>query len=441
MRKWVIILIILLIIAVGAGFYIQSQGGFDDFSGVGDAEPTPLPAIQTTPDLIVDGVVVPIRHVGLSFSAAGMVAEVLVEEGETVEAGQVLARLDNERQAIAIAQAEARIRSVRARIDELQAGARPEEIDAAEALVEISRANLNSLLEGPRAQEIASAEAGLAAAEANLQQTLAGADESELTVALAELQNAEAVLRQAQSAYDQVSWRADVGALPQSAELERASNNYEAAQARYNQIAAGARENQIAAARAEVQQARANLDRTLAPAGQSDIAAAEADLRRAEAELALRRAGARPETLAAAEADLTEAAAALMQRQVELADTELRAPFDGVIAALDLVAGEQIAAGTPQIQLADVNTWRVETDDLTELNVIHVYENQRVTVSIDALPDEEFTGTVLRIRPLGESRQGDITYVATIALDSTDSRLRWNMTASVVFPRDDSAED
>jgi HlyD family secretion protein len=435
MPKWLLILIVLVVIGGGAAYYIQAQGGLDAFASAGaEAAPTPLPAILSTPDLIVDGVVVPIRYAGLSFPTGGIVAEVLVEEGESVEAGQLLARLDNERQAIAIAQADARVRSVRARIDELRAGARAEEIAAAEALVEISRANLNKLSEGPRTEDVASARAGLVAAEANLQQVLAGADEAELVSALADLNNAEAAVSQAQSAYDQVRWRTDIAALPQSSDLQRATNNYEAALARYDLLAAGARQNQIAAARADVQQARANLERTLAPATNNDIAAAEADLRRAEAELALRLAGARPETIIAAEADLTEAAALLMQRQVEMADTELRAPFGGIVAALMLEAGEQVVGGAPVVQLADISQWRVETDDLTEINVVNVNEGDRVLIMVDALPDLELNGTVMRIRPLGESRQGDITYTATIQPDNSDSRLRWNMTASIVFP-------
>jgi len=42
-------------------------------------------------------------------------------------------------------------------------------------------------------------------------------------------------------------------------------------------------------------------------------------------------------------------------------------------------------------------------------------------------------GRVSRIRPLGENKQGVITYVATIELDRQDPRLRWNMTASATI--------
>jgi HlyD family secretion protein len=120
---------------------------------------------------------------------------------------------------------------------------------------------------------------------------------------------------------------------------------------------------------------------------------------------------------------------------LELADTELKAPFAGTIASLDLEVGEQVSAAAPApvVRLADLTSWRVETDDLTEINVVYVQEGDSVSISIDALPELELTGTVERIRPLGENKQGDITYTATIIPASSDERLRWNMTASVII--------
>ena len=435
MRKWIIILAGIIIVAIAAFVVVNSQGGFSALLDRGEAgaTPTPLPVVQTSPQIIVDAIVAPIRYADLSLRASGTVAEVLVQEGDAVEADQLLARLDNDRQAIAIAQAEAQVRSAQARINELKAGARNEELAAAEAAVDLTRANLAKLVEGSRPEDIVAAQAALAAAEANLAELLKGADDAQLIQALADLQNAEAVLRQAQSAYDLVKWNPSAGALPQAAELERATNNYEAAKARYDLVAGGAKDNEIANAQAQVEQQRAALDRALTPATPSDIAAAEAQVRQAEAELALRRAGARPETIQAAEADLIQAQTTLMQRQLELKDSELRAPFAGTIASLSLEIGEQVAAGAPVARLADQSAWHIETDDLTEINVVFVKEGDRARITVDALPDLELMGTVVRIRPLGENKQGDITYTATIAPDAHDERLRWNMTASVTI--------
>lgn len=432
MRNWVIVGVLVLVLAAIGYYFVQSQGGLATvFNQEGEPTPTPLPAIQASPEVIVDGVVVPVRSAALSFRSSGAVAEVLANEGEAVTEGQLIARLENARNIVAIAQAEARVRSAQAHLDELRAGARPEEIAAAQAAVDTARANLDNLHEEARPEDVAAAQASLASAAANLDKVLEGADNVELITAQANIKSAEAGLRQAQTAYDEVKWRADVGALPQAAQLEQATINYETAQARYNDILAGADTSEIAAAQAQVEQARAALEKAQAPATDAQIAAAEAEVRRAEAQLALTAAGARAESIQAAEAELTAAQTELMQRQLDLQDTELHAPFAGTIASLDLETGEQVNAGAPVAQLADESQWNIDTDDLTEINVVDVNEGDRAFVTFDAIPDLEIEGTVVRIKPLGENKQGDITYTATIIPDTYDDRLRWNMTASV----------
>jgi HlyD family secretion protein len=288
---------------------------------------------------------------------------------------------------------------------------------------------LTKLTEAARQADVTAAQAELGAAQTALQQLLNGPKEGDLINARAELANADAELKQARSAYNAVKWRNDLGALPESAALQRATNGYEAAQARYNVLAAGADADQIADVRARVQRARAELDRIQAPGSASDVSSAEAEVRRVEAQLAQLQAGSRPEAIAAAEAQVKEAETALMQEQLALDETTLRAPFAGVIADLDLKVGEQVAAGTPVVQLADLSAWEIHTEDLTELSVVNVTEGQRVSVTLDALPDLVLAGVVARIKPLGENRQGDITYTVIITPQATDPRLRWNMTA------------
>ncbi len=202
--------------------------------------------------------------------------------------------------------------------------------------------------------------------------------------------------------------------------MQRATNGYEAAQARYNVLAAGADPDEIADAQARVQQALATLDREQQPGSPGDINAAQAEVRRAEAQLAKLQAGTRPEAIAAAQAQVREAETALMQEQLLLADTELRAPFAGSIASLSLKLGEQVTAGTPVVQLADLSSWEIHTEDLTELSVVNVTVGQAVELTFDALPDLTLPGIVARIKPLGENKQGDITYTVIIEPQASD---------------------
>jgi HlyD family secretion protein len=93
--------------------------------------------------------------------------------------------------------------------------------------------------------------------------------------------------------------------------------------------------------------------------------------------------------------------------------------------------GEVPGGGAAALVIADLSNWQIETEDLTELNVVTVREGDQVTITFDAIDGLELPGTIARIEPLGESRQGDIVYKVIITPNSWDERLRWNMTASV----------
>ena len=132
---------------------------------------------------------------------------------------------------------------------------------------------------------------------------------------------------------------------------------------------------------------------------------------------------------------------ALKTAQAELDKATLKAPFAGTIVTLDLKVGERVQPGTVVIQMADLSQFQIETTDLTELNIVRVRQGSPVMMTFDAIPDLQLLGTVSRINGLGENKQGDITYIVTVTPDRQDSRLRWNMTASVsIVPSDRAAQ-
>ncbi|SDF92008.1 HlyD family secretion protein [Limimonas halophila] len=85
---------------------------------------------------------VDVRQVDLAFNAEGKIAEIPVEEGDRVEKGQVLARLDSDTYENMVAAAEARLEESRARLTELENGTRPQEIERARAAVEQAEARV-----------------------------------------------------------------------------------------------------------------------------------------------------------------------------------------------------------------------------------------------------------------------------------------------------------
>jgi HlyD family secretion protein len=163
------------------------------------------------------------------------------------------------------------------------------------------------------------------------------------------------------------------------------------------------------------------------------LATAQAELRRAQAQLDLLRAGARPETVRAAEADLASAQAALKEARSALSETELKAPFAGTVAEIAPVAGEQVGAGAVVVRLADLSAWQIETDDLTELDVVKVKKGTPASLTFDALPGVQLAGKVAQIKAIGAEKQGDMTYTVVIRPDKHEDRLHWNMTATATI--------
>ena len=439
MKKIIVIVLVLVFLLISV--VVSFKSGTLDVNALGKSQAptaTATPQPGSTPvkaggQVVAEAKVVPIRSASLSMAANGIAAEAPVLEGSRVEAGDLLVRLANARQKAAVAQAFAEVQRRQANLDELKAGSRPQELDQAHASLAAAQAQLAKVKEPAKAEDLAAAQAELAAAQADLKDLKDGVTQDDKTVAVADLRKAENALRAAQTEYDKIKWDNGAGARPESVALQNATVERERALAGYDKAVGPAKAKDTAAAQSRVASAQAKLTQLKRGAGQAEIDSATAEVNRTQAQLALLEAGQRPEVIAAAEADVAAAIASLAQAQADLADTELRAPFGGVVSAMDVKVGEQVAAGAPLVQLADTSVWQVQTKDLTELQIVRVKEGDPVEVTVDALPGLRLTGHVNRIKPLGETRQGDVVYDALVDLDQQDPQLRWNMTTAVTI--------
>jgi HlyD family secretion protein len=443
--KRIIIIVGVLVILAVIGYF-----GYQQFLAPVGETPTPEfdLSIQTSlPEVVsAEGFVVPAKKAELSFQMGGQVVEILLAEGDAVEAEQALIRLDSTDQRRAVEQAEAGVTQARAavvsaqaRLDQAVAGPTDEAVAQAEAAVRRAEAQLEQVKAGATDQAIAQAEAAVRRAEAELGKLLVGARPEDIEAASADVLTAQASLRQAQAAYDRIAWAADVGETPEAIALERATLAYQAARANYERLLNGATAEEIAVAQAGVDEAKAGLEAVKAGSTAEAIKVSEAGVAEAEAALATVLAGATDEEIAIAQAGVSEAEAGLVSAQAALAiaqaaleDYELKAPFAGKVARIGVEEGEFISAGTPVVSLSDDSTWYVETDDLTEIDVVEVAVGQPVVVTVDAIPNREFNGVVTDIAPRSEIKRGDVTYTITIELvDAEDAPLRWGLTAFV----------
>lgn len=214
----------------------------------------------------------------------------------------------------------------------------------------------------------------------------------------------------------------------------------------------------VGAAQAGVRQAEAATAQAQAAVGQAqaELANAEVELRRQQelraqgfvspqaVDGAGRRVAVARSVLAAQQAAVATARSAIQQAQAQLrvqqvnqANTEIRAPFDGVVLVKNANVGDMItpfssASGTSGavVTLADMGTLEVEAD-VSESNVAKVKAEQPVEITLDALPDTRFAGRVSRIVPTVDRAKA--TVMTKIRFDALDARILPEMSAKVSF--------
>jgi len=426
-------------------------------TGAPAAQPTAVPAAKASTKIVAEAIVEPIQTAKLSLGTAGLVTEVPVKLGDRVQAGQVIAKLDTVDFENAVRRAEAAVKIQEASLAKAKVGARAEDITAAEAKVGVAEAAVQAAegrLTATRARAgdsqaaITSAQGRLAAAQAGLQKTTASATAEDIAIAERKIEQAKNSLWGAQAQRDATCGPSKKNDAIQAAcdkakaDTQAAEEGVRLAELELQKLQAGARDADIKSAQASITQgqgdvagaqARARAATGDIEAAEGDVANAQANLEAAKAELERAKVGARSEDIAVVEAQLAEAQAALKTAKSELDKAALKAPFAGTIVSLDLKVGERVQPGTVVIQLADLSQFKIETTDLTELNVVRLKPGDAATVTFDAIPGLELPGKITRINDLGENKQGDIVYTVVITPDTADERLRWKMTASATF--------
>ena len=157
--------LVILIALLSAGL-LASCGGNNNAANTPVPDPVVAAPIRASNEIIVDGVVVPVRSAALNLTSGGIVDEILVSEGAPVSAGEPILRLHAARQQAAVAQAQATLGAAEARLAELTAGPRSQEIEAAAAAVDAANAQIDRLNAGASTEDIAAAQAVLDGAEA-----------------------------------------------------------------------------------------------------------------------------------------------------------------------------------------------------------------------------------------------------------------------------------
>ncbi len=440
------------------------------------------------------GTVAAAQSLDLAFPTSGTVTQVLVTAGDSVTAGQTLAQLDARDLALQVASAQAALASATTKLAQTKDGnVQPAAITAQKAAVASAQAQLNAAqaqltaLKNPSADKISAAAASVRQAALALQ---AQQDTSSATKTKAQqdLQKATDALTQAQSSYATAlkNWQyvQETGRNPSTptttdssgkskankvtdtqrqqyyddyvqaaAALHSAETSVQQAQVTYD-TARQAEPTNIQQAESTLADAQAQLQALQNPSTtdlaqkQASVDQAKASLTQAQANLASLTAPGTASDVAIQQAAVTQAEQTLKQAQLKLEQATLKAPFAGVVTAVNIVPGSNASGSNSSgsnstssstsssssssgaISLIDRSTLHVDLK-LSENDVAKVQLGQPVALTIDALKDWKAAGTVSYIAPSAATSNGVVTYAVQVSFPDSDTRVKIGMTANL----------
>jgi HlyD family secretion protein len=355
----------------------------------------PAKAENLRVQITASGTIVPVQSVNLSPKTAGRLAHLYVEQGDRVQQGQIIARMDSTDIQAQRLQAQAQLAQAEAQLAQARAGSRPE--------------------------EIAQARARLAQAEAKLAQARAGNRSEEIAQARAQVEAAQAKVNLTSTRVNRYRYLTQQGAESRD---------------RLDEVITDDR-----SARASLRETQRNLDLLQRGTRPEEIAQAEATV--AEARQAYQQAqkGSRPEEIAQAEATVAEAAGRLQEVEAQVADTVIRAPFAGLVTQKYATAGAFVTPTTSASDTTSATSTSIVAlakglevlAKVPEVDIGQIKKGQPVEIVADAYPDQVFKGRVRLVSPEAVEELNVTSFEVRVEILTGLEQLRSGMNTDLTF--------
>lgn len=302
----------------------------------------------------------------LAFQVGGRVQEILTDEGQSVDAGAVLAVLDRREYVALRDQARANLQRAGQNLLQLETvleinrNVLPAEVDRAAAAVKALQAQLAEAESGYRVQEV--------------ERARLAADAARVT-----LENA----RKDKDRYDELFRKGVVAERSRDSfnvQYETALKEHQRAVEAYQMAREGFRREEVDTARSRLAEGQAAL--RLVQSNLKKIEAAEQDVEAARAQVAA-------------------AQAALDVAEIQLDHTRVRAPYGGIILSRNVEPGEVVTPSQEVLSIADLSTVDLKVF-VAETEIGRIAPGQPVAVKIDTFPDKVYDGRVAYISPQAE---------------------------------------
>lgn len=374
-----------------SGTYVVSQRGSSDIDL--SQLTVPVESESLTLRIAASGTLIPAQNVNLSPKVAGIVAQLLVEQGDQVEKGQVVARMDRRDLEGQIIQAQASVAQAQARLAELRAGNRVEEVAQAQARMSQAQAEL-ARRRDRRPEAVAEASSQVAAAES--------------------------MAKLAQKRVERYQGLAEAGAETRD---------------RVDEVIADNQNTQAALREARLRLLRVQNET------EREVQQAAASVQEAQQAFRLSQQGTRPEEISQAAAAVREAEGRLKVIENQFRDTNIRAPFSGIITQKFASVGAFVtpttsASTTLSSTSASIVSIARELEvvaKVPEVDIGRVRPGQEVEIRADAYPDKTFKGRVRLVSPEAVVDDNVTSFEVRLSLVTGQNQLLSGMNADLVF--------
>jgi HlyD family secretion protein len=425
--KWVLGIFTLALVGGGYWIFVRSSSSSLHFVTV-----TQGSIIET---VSVTGAVTPTKSVSLGFQNTGTIARIYYDLGDRVSAGAVIAELNTANLSAALQQAVASLAVAKANLASLTAGTRPEQLAidqnaVTRGQVALANAIANAYSICDDAVHTDADQFFTNPRTTNATLTLAVSDAALANTVVAERIALEPVL---------AAWSAHIsspsfGLSDPTLAATQAMQNLAQASAFLNDVATALNKTQpsgsISAATLTTYKSDIASDRTSVASALTTLTSAKTTLTSAQGTLALAKAGSTPQDIAAQEAQVEQAEAGVASAEANLRNAKIIAPISGVLTQQDAKIGQQASSGTPLVSILGNGGFEVDAG-VSETDVGKLTVGDIVTMTLDAFPNETFTGSVFYIAPAQTNTQGVITYQIKISFDEADPRLKSGLTANI----------
>jgi multidrug efflux pump subunit AcrA (membrane-fusion protein) len=362
----------------------------------------------------------------VNFTTGGRVTEVDVKAGDQVAAGQVLAKVDDAAQQVAVSSAQANLTAAQQKLSQV------------ENPLSAQQAAVNAAAAQQAAAAVTSAQTSLAD-----QQRMARANATGYQNAVNSAQ-AQLQTDQNQEQTDEQQLQADQAANPSAvpADQQKVASDKQAVTKD---------QNTLASAQTAQAQGLAKDQQTVDNAQQAVVSAQNAQASTL-ANNALKAAPPLPGDLATAQAAVTAAQAALTNAQQALAGTVLTAPSNGTITALNGIVGQTVSGGGTSagsssasgagsgsgsstgsssfLTLIDLSNMAVKAG-FSETDAARVAVGQPATVTFPAVPSLQVAAHVLSVDAISTVVSNVVTYPVTLSIDNAAPQIKPGMSANV----------